>query len=106
MTDIKPKILKNKADEPEIEVSEMNLTNSEHRVDEILGKSAKICADAFKYSVDDTDMDVACTLFDYEPLKKFMIFDENGRHRLTVKTYKTAVECLNKGECIIYFSGH
>jgi hypothetical protein len=105
MTDIKPKILKDKANLPEVEISEINLTNSEFRVDEITGRSAKICSDAWKYSVDDTDMELACTLFDYEPLKKFMIFTEDGKHRLTVKTYKTAAACLNKGEVIVYFSG-
>ena|SRR5665213_1985113 len=105
MTDM-PRIVRDRIALPEVEVSEIDLTNSEHRVDTVVGKSAKICADAWKYSVDDTDMEIACELFTYEPLKRFMIFTEDGMHRATVKSYKTAVASLNPNELIAFWSGH
>jgi len=73
--------------------------------DIVRGYSAKLCHDAWAYSVDSRDNLKALKLFKLRPMSKFLIFNEDGKLVNSANSYREADKKRKKREVIVFWRG-
>jgi len=73
--------------------------------DIVRGYSAKICHDAWAYSIFSRDNMKALKLFKFKPMSKFLLFNEDGKMVGQHNTYRDADRKRKKREVIVFWRG-
>lgn len=87
-------------------MNDIELSNDiERGVDVVRGYSAKICRDAWAFSINPTDKMRAFKLFRMKPKSVFLLFNEDGKMLRNFRTYKDASRKQGKREVIVFWGG-
>lgn len=77
----------------------------ENGADVVKGYSARICHDAWAYSIFVTDKLKALKLFKVKPSSVFLVFNEDGKMTGHFRTYRDADKKRTKKEVIVFWGG-